>query len=408
MPGLIFYCNNRICFYNFTIHQFAINHKLIMHIVIAPNAFKNCLDASSVAIAIEKGLVRSKLACTTTCFPVADGGDGTAELITQLCNGSMMEASTTNPFGLPISSSFGLIDHGKTAVIEMASASGIRLLQTHELNPLKASSFGTGELIKAALDLGVKRIILGVGGSATVDGGAGILKALGVKFFDNQGNILSALPETFSQLATIDSSMLDPRLKNCTVIVLCDVSNPLLGTQGSAAVFGPQKGASPTQVIQLEQGLEQLANIILHSTGKRIHTLAHGGAAGGVAAGLHAYIAAQIVNGIHAFLQITGFKNVLENAQLIITGEGSLDMQTLDGKAPFGVAVEAANNNIPVVALAGKISQKDLPFLHQYFDVLLSINSDLTDLSTAMTNTADNLTHTAFELGNLLHIAFNK
>ena len=379
-----------------------------MHIVIAPNAFKNSLDASAAAIAIEKGLAASQLACTTTCFPVADGGDGTAALITQLCNGRVVDAPVSDPFGRPITSCFGLIDDGKTAVIEMASASGIRLVQPHELNPLQASSFGTGQLMKAALDSGVKRILLGVGGSATVDGGAGILQALGVKFLDHRGHVLSALPENFEQLASIDTSGLDPRLQHCTIIILCDVNNTLLGTQGASAVFGPQKGASPQQVHQLEQGLEKLAAIALQATGKDMAIIAHGGAAGGAAAGLQVLLGAQTVNGIHAFLQITGFTNVLEKADLVITGEGSIDLQTLEGKAPYGVAIEAASHNIPVIALAGKISPEHLPLLHEYFNVLLPINHEFTELATAMAYTAENLSRTAFELGNILHIGSNK
>lgn len=209
-----------------------------MQILIAPNAFKNSLDADSVAHAIREGLNQSRLNCSCECFPVGDGGDGTAELIINKFAGTRVDATVHDPLGRKIQSSFGLIE-GHTAVIEMADASGLRLLNAKELKPLQASSLGTGELISLALDKGVRKIIIGLGGSATVDGGAGILTALGVRFLDTSGNILQGLPENLTNLNTIDASGLDQRIFNCEFTVLCDVDNLLLGDHGAAAVFGP-------------------------------------------------------------------------------------------------------------------------------------------------------------------------
>jgi glycerate kinase len=219
-----------------------------MHILIAPNAFKHSLNAEDAASAIMEGLVLSKLDCTCECFPIGDGGDGTGELIIKKCEGELVNAAVYDPLGRKINASFGLIDEGKTAVIEMADASGIRLLQPDELNPLLATSYGTGEQIKVALDKGAKKIILGMGGSATVDGGCGILKALGIRFLNANGLDLQGLPGSLTELTSIDFSRLDERILDSEVIVLCDVDNLLLGEQGSAAIFGPQKGASVDDV----------------------------------------------------------------------------------------------------------------------------------------------------------------
>ncbi len=272
-----------------------------MHILIAPNAFKHALDAAAVAEAIRSGLRQSKLKCTTECFPVGDGGDGTAKLLVQKCGGKCFTAKVRDPLGRKINATFGLIDKGKTAVIELAGASGLRLLHKNEFNPLRTSTFGTGELIKSALGKNVRKIILGVGGSATVDGGSGILQALGVRFLNAGGTILSNLPNDLIHLESLDLSGLDKRISRCTLIILCDVENPLLGKRGSAKVFGPQKGATPSAVEKLEAGLKQFSEIIFRQTGKKIATMKHGGAAGGVPAGLCGLLNAKTANGIGRF-----------------------------------------------------------------------------------------------------------
>lgn len=373
-----------------------------MHILVAPNAFKHSIDAATAAAAISEGLQQSTLHCTLHCFPAGDGGDGTGALILRHCKGSVVTASVHDPLGRNISSSFGLIDNGKTAVIEMAAASGLRLLQQDELNPLRASSSGTGELMRQAIDVGANKIILCIGGSATVDGGTGILQALGYRFLDKKGKTLSNLPESLASLHSIDDAAIDKRIHQCKVVILCDVENNLLGHEGAAAVFGPQKGATPEAVAKLEASLANLRDVILKQTGKDISTLRHGGAAGGVAAGLAGMINAQLVNGIDYFLSLTGFDDALAKADLVITGEGSIDIQTLQGKGPFGIAKRAKEKGIRVVGMAGKIPF-DIPAeMTTYFDILLSINSGPVDLAEALRNTRINLTKTARELGDRL------
>jgi glycerate kinase len=375
-----------------------------MHILIAPNAFKNSLSAMEAATVIEQGLKLSKLDCTTACFPIADGGDGTGSLIIETCKGEIISKEVHDPLGRKITASFGLIDSGKTAVIEMADASGLRLLKKDELEPLRASSFGTGELIKFALDEGVNKIIIAMGGSATVDGGCGILSALGVAFLDVAGNRLEAIPIELINIANIDISALDKRIFNCELIILCDVDSMLLGPQGAAYIFGPQKGATPKAVNVLDDFLKNFAEISFLQSGIDIANIKHSGTAGGAAAGLHAWLNAGLVNGIEYFLSLTNFDKALDGSDLVITGEGSIDRQTLKGKGPYGVAFRAKSQQIPVIGIAGKIPIKQDDDLRQYFDLLVSINNEPVDLATAMKNTRKNLIRTARMIGDLISI----
>jgi glycerate 2-kinase len=375
-----------------------------MHILIAPNAFKNSLTAQAAAIALQRGLLESKLHCTTECFPIADGGDGTADLIMHKCNGTWVNATVNDPLGRPINASFGLIDNGSTAVIEMAGASGLRLLKPEELNPMQASSYGTGQIMLSALDKGVDKIILAMGGSATVDGGCGILSALGVQFLDVDGKPLQPTPASLMHLATIDTSKLDVRILNTEIVVICDVDNRLLGDNGAAAVFGPQKGASPDEVKQLDVVLSRFNEITLELFDKDMSTLKYGGAAGGATAGIHAFLNAELVNGIDYFLKLTNFDESLQKTNVVITGEGSIDEQTLQGKGPFGVAYLAKQRNIPVIGVAGKIPLHESAELREYFNVLLAIGNEPVDLPTALKNTTENLVRTGIEIGGFLAI----
>ena len=379
-----------------------------MHILIAPNAFKNSLDAAQVARAIEQGLKLSKLDCTTERFAIADGGDGTGSLIIENRNGTIIQKEVHDPLGRKINASFGLIDNGKTAVIEMADASGLRLLSKDELNPLKASSYGTGELIKYALDAGANKIIIAMGGSATVDGGCGILSALGIVFLDAKGDRLIATPEFLINMAEVDTSELDPRISNSEIAILCDVNNQLLGPDGAASIFGPQKGASTDDVEALEIFLEKFAEVSKKQTGINVADVKHGGAAGGATAGLHAWLNAKLVNGIEYFLSLTNFDETLKRSDLVITGEGSIDKQTLQGKGPYGVALRAKNSKVSVIALAGKIPLEPDAELQKYFDVLLSINNEPGDLAEAIGNTEKNLMRTASIIGNILATGVKK
>ncbi len=375
-----------------------------MHILIAPNAFKNSATATEVAQALEQGLQNSRLDCTTECFPIADGGDGTAELIIKKCNGVWLDVEVNDPLGRPINAGFGLIDSGKTAVIEMANASGLRLLKADELAPMQTSSFGTGQMMKIALDKGVNKIILAMGGSATVDGGCGILNALGINFLDADSKVLKPIPQELQRMTTVDTSGLDNRIKTCEIIVVCDVDNKLLGENGAAAVFGPQKGAGPEQVKLLDDFLSNFANVTRNHTRINIAEIKYGGAAGGATAGINAYLNARLVNGIEYFLQLTGFDHSLQKADVVITGEGSIDNQTLQGKGPFGLAAMAKRYNLPVIGVAGKVPLNDDKELRKYFDVLFAIGNGPVDMSTAIRHTQANLVRIGTEIGQMLAI----
>jgi glycerate kinase len=373
-----------------------------MHILIAPNAFKNSLDAPQVAEAIEHGLKLSKLECTTACFPIADGGDGTGSLIVKTCGGISISKTVHDPLGRKMQSSFGLIDNRKTAVIEMADASGLRLLNRDELDPLRASSYGTGELIRFALDEGVDKIIIAMGGSATVDGGCGILDALGIVFLDANGQRLHATPGDLLNMAKVDATGLDKRIFNCEIVILCDVDNKLLGPQGAAHIFGPQKGATLETVNILDGFLQNFAKITAQKSGIDMAGIKHSGTAGGAAAGLHAWLNAKLVNGIDHFLAVTDFDKALRGTDILITGEGSIDRQTLQGKGPFGVALNAKYKGIQVIGMAGKVPLEQDEELDKIFDVLIAINSGPTDIIAAMRDTGKNLTRTAKLIGDLL------
>ncbi|HUS00918.1 MAG TPA: glycerate kinase [Chitinophagaceae bacterium] len=306
--------------------------------------------------------------------------------------------------GRKITASFGLINEGITAVIEMADASGLRLLKQSELNPLRASSSGTGTLLKAALDKGVEKIIIAMGGSATVDGGIGILGELGVRFLDSNNKLLQNIPEAFGDLAHISLSHLDGRIFNCEVIILCDVNNTLLGAKGAAAVFGPQKGATAEMIEKLEVFLSKLNEVVLEHTGIDMSVIKSGGTAGGAAAGLSTLINAKLVNGIDYFLQLTNFDEAVKRNDLVITGEGSIDNQTLQGKGPYGVASKAKQNDLQVIGIAGIVPLSPNEELEKYFDVLIAIGHEPHNMQTAMRLTSRNLKRVAKQIGNLLSV----
>ncbi len=373
-----------------------------MHILIAPNAFKNSLDAWAAAESIRKGLEKSGLEFSSTLFPIGDGGDGTAFLMEKRLGAIPVSVKVSDPLGRKIDSSFGWLENSKTAIVELANASGLRLLKPSEYDPLHASTRGTGETIAKTLDLGVKIIILGIGGSATIDVASGLLTALGIRFLDIRGTVIDQLPRHLDELSSVDTSSLDKRIFNARMIVLCDVVNVLLGNDGAAKIFGPQKGAAPSDIDILESSLEQFASITQKKTGIDIRSMRFGGAAGGVAAGLAAWLGAELVNGIDYFLDATGFDEELEKTDLVITGEGRIDLQTLQGKAPYGVAVRAKKKSIPVIAFAGMIEQDDRLALNEYFDELIEINARPIDLNAAIRDASTNLEQSAEKLGKEL------
>jgi glycerate kinase len=379
---------------------------LLMRIVIAPNAFKGSLTAGETAEAIASGLTRSPLSCSLKLIPVADGGDGTAHLISKKLLAKPTRVLVHDPLEKKIWVIYGWVKRTKTAIIELADASGMKLISPGALHPLKANTRGTGELIKSALDKGAKEIIMGLGGSATVDGASGLLNELGVRFLDGAGKIITELPKGLLALNRVDVSAMDRRLKDCKIILLCDVTNPLLGKNGAAAIFGPQKGADKKEVALLEKCLHQFNKIVKKDVKADMDSLKHGGSAGGVAAGLSAFANAKLVSGISYYLDIVNFENELKKADLLITAEGKLDAQTLEGKGPYGVAEKANRQKIPVIILAGQVPIKASKELHHYFNVILPIGHGSDSIEDAIKNTAINLERTAFELGNLL--ALNK
>lgn len=375
-----------------------------MQILIAPNAFKNSLPADKVAQAIAAGLTRSKLSCNITNFPIGDGGDGTMEILRSHLKLETVNVCSNDPLGRPIESTYGYRSSTQTAFIEMADTAGIRLLEEQELNPMKTSSIGTGKVILDALNRGARDIILGVGGSATVDGGCGMMAALGVKFINGGGDVLGLYPESLQEVEEIDFSGVHERLKYCNITVLSDVKNKLLGINGAAFVFGPQKGATIEQVEQLDDFLERLNCRWITHLGKDASKLIGGGAAGGVAAGLWAMAGASLVSGIDYFLETTAFDEKLKSADLLITGEGALDEQTLEGKGPYGVAVKAKERGIPVIGIAGKVPLETNEHLAQYFDEIVPISHMAASFSEMKSSTYENLVRTGKLIGDLLYI----
>ncbi len=325
-----------------------------MKIVAAPNALKGSLSAFEAAAAIARGARAALPDADVLELGIADGGDGTAEVLCRARGGSFFEAMARDPLGRLRPARYGWLSDG-TAVVDVATASGLALLPNHEQRPLAATSYGTGELMQAALARGATQIVLGVGGSATVDGGAGILQALGARLLDAAGVELPPGGGALLQLARIDVSHLPKRVLDTRIEIACDVDSPLLGEHGAARLYGPQKGASDDEVELLERGLAQLSLVIERDFSRSVGDLASGGAAGGIAAGLHGVLGARLAPGVDLVLDSVGFEAALHGAALCITAEGLLDRQSLRNKGPWGVARRAAAAGVPVVALGGGI-----------------------------------------------------
>lgn len=341
-----------------------------MHFLIAPNAFKNTLTAGEAAAAILEGFQESGIPFTYELFPVGDGGDGTGDLLVDRFKGTFVSASAHDPIGRTINAKYGLIDSGDTAIIEMTYASGIKLLEKSERDPLHASSFGTGELIRHALEQGARNLLITMGGSATVDGATGIMRALGFRFLNDQREELLYIKD-MGALHSIDNSSVDDLSRRTSFTVLCDVKNIICGPEGAAAVYGPQKGADHNAVIELDGALQRLAEILERTTGKSIFQLTSGGTAGGAAAGLYALLDATLFPGIDYFLDLCHFGDALDKADVVITGEGGLDEQTMQGKAPFGVASRAKAAGKKTVCIAGTVPDQPGLSMKAMFDLII-------------------------------------
>ncbi len=328
-----------------------------MKIVIAPAAFKGSLSPLQAARAIDLGVRSTLPQADTLLVPVADGGDGTLEVIHHVRGGVIHEKTISGPLGRPVRASWALLSDGETGIIEMASASGLALLMPGEQDPMRASTHGVGELIRDALGKGIRKLIIGLGGSATVDGGAGMAQALGVGLLNRKGRPLPRGGGSLSQLDRIDPGGLDPRIRQCKIVAAYDVSNPLLGPNGAPQVYGPQKGATPDMVRKLEDALGRLAETIKHDIGIDVAGLPGAGAAGGLGAGLAAFLGARLVSGTDLVLEEISLRRKLTGAHLVITAEGRLDYQSAYGKAPIGVARTARDLHVPVLALTGGLGE---------------------------------------------------
>lgn len=344
-----------------------------MKIVISPDSYKGSLSATEVARAISNAIHEVSPSVETVLLPVADGGEGTLEPLVIATGGRFITTTVQNPLGKQIEAVYGVLGDEETCVIEMARASGLTLLTQDEREPVKTSTYGTGELIRHALDQGFRKFIVGIGGSATNDGGAGMLRALGVKFRNKVKEEILDGGGSLVNLEEIDISRLDKRIQCSQFIIACDVDNPLLGINGATAVFGPQKGVTPEMEIQLENGLKNFANKIAEVTGIQIHQMPSAGAAGGLGGAFLALFPVQLKPGIEVVMEAIQFEKHLEDADLVITGEGKTDRQTLSGKAPMGVAVAANKRGIPVLLISGFIEEESKGDLSTYFSKLISI-----------------------------------
>ncbi len=374
-----------------------------MRILIASGAFKHSLTATAATQIIARGLKRSGLQAELTLLPIADGGNGTLDAFLAT-GGERIPKTVLGPLGEEVEAAFGLIDNGRTAVIEMALASGLELLPDDELDAMYTTTYGTGQLLQAALDAGAERVIIGMGGSATVDGGAGCMQALGVRFLDATGREIGHGGGALDQVTQVDISALDPRWLNVEVIIAADVDNPVLGERGAACVFAPQKGATPQQVAQLEANLSHFFALIAEQLGVDVRNTAGGGAAGGLAAGLMAFLGGHIVPGLDLLCQFNGFDDHLQRADLVITGEGRMDEQTIYGKGPFGVAQRAHKAGVPAVALVGGLAVDDAVLHAAGLQAVLPIVNAPMSLEQALAQAETLLEQAALRLGYLLAI----
>lgn len=321
-------------------------------VVLAVDSFKGSASSKHVEELIERGIRRVLPDCAVASYPIADGGEGTVDAITAALGGRIIRATAQNPLGEKIEAAYGLTEDG-TAIIEMAAASGITLIEQTPENALSASTWGVGDLIRDAMNHGAHRILIGLGGSATSDGGVGMAKALGVRFLDAQGEPIPCGLVGLKTLARIDCSGLDPRVADTEFVLITDVTNPLTGPNGALCIYGPQKGIDPAQLAELDPWMEQYAALLEGVVGRSVSDLPGAGAAGGLGAALAAFCGARIERGIEFVLDTIGLADAVADADLVITGEGRMDAQSVNGKAPVGVARRAKEHGVPVVAVVG-------------------------------------------------------
>ncbi|EPK7359057.1 glycerate 2-kinase [Kluyvera intermedia] len=362
-----------------------------MKIVIAPDSYKESLSATEVAQAIEKGFREIFPEAQFVSVPVADGGEGTVEAMIAATQGRAVTSIVTGPLGEAVEAQWGISGDGHTAFIEMAAASGLALVPPELRNPLITTSYGTGELILQALESGVKNIIIGIGGSATNDGGAGMVQALGAKLCDANGADIGFGGGSLMSLNKIDISRLDARLQACSIRVACDVTNPLTGESGASFIFGPQKGATEAMIRELDHNLDHFAEVIKKSLRVDVKDVPGSGAAGGMGAALMAFLGADLRSGIEIVTQALNLEEHIHDCTLVVTGEGRLDSQSIHGKVPVGVASVAKKYHKPVIGIAGSLT-RDVGIVHQYgIDSVFSVLNRIGSLEEAFRDAADNI-----------------
>ena len=339
-----------------------------MKIMIASDSYKGSLSSLEVAQNIQKGVLEVFPDSEFEVLAMADGGEGTVEALMDSLHGTYQQIECMNPLYEKINATYGVF-HDNCAIIEMASASGLPLVKEKKIR--QANTFGTGQLILDALNKGCRTIYIGIGGSATNDGGIGMAHALGVRFYDSQHQLLSPIPQNLPLIDTIDSSSLDARIQDTQIIVMCDVDNPLCGKKGASYIYGPQKGATQEDILFLDHGLQNLADVCQQTGYQNFQNVAGAGAAGGLSFGLMTFLNAKLQNGIKTILDIVHFDERIQGCQLVITGEGRIDHQSIYGKVPTGVALAAKKHHIPTIAIVGSIGE-NLGQIYDYIDTIES------------------------------------
>ena len=374
-----------------------------MKIVIAPDSFKGSCTTIEVADRIEKGIKKIYPMADIVKIPIADGGEGTVEALVLGAGGEYREKEVIGPLGETLIGKYGILNSG-VAVLELASASGLPSVPLDKRNPLITTSYGTGQLLLAAIDEGCSKIVIGLGGSATNDGGIGLAQALGVSFLNAQGKELGFGGGELADLVKIDTSKLDPRVENCEIIIASDVKNPLCGDTGASAIFGPQKGATPELVKLLDQNLMHYARVIKEQLGQDVADIPGAGAAGGASVALLVFANAKIESGVETVLDTAGADTHFKDANLVITGEGRIDYQSIYGKVPVGVGLRAKKYGLPVLAIVGGIGPGAADVYDYGVDAIISIIDNAMPLSEAMSNAGDLIENTAERAMRILQL----
>ena len=369
-----------------------------MKIIIAPDSYKGCMSAVKVAAFMEEGVLKALSNPEIIKIPVADGGEGTVSAMITGAGGRLVHTKATGPLRNEIDSFYGILADGKTAVIEMAAASGLNLVPENHRNPLNTTTFGTGELILAALDEGCSKIIIGVGGSATTDCGMGMAQALGVVFYDSERKPLSYGGRFMNDVKFYDDIGIDPRIRKTNIRVACDVTNPLYGKRGAAYVYSAQKGASLRQIRHLDDGLRNIASVIDELSGLDISVIPGSGAAGGLAGGLMAFAGAKLAKGIDIVTDTCNFNTKLKGASLVLTGEGNTDYQTAFGKVPAGIASIASRLSVPVICISGSLGKGYQDVYEMGVDAVFSITPGPMTLEASIKDAGKNIVDTTYNV----------